>query len=72
MLIFILCILILFSSLFHFSSYHLQNTVDKLFQKANTSIMVGTFSWWEQFVEAITVSAGKLIIVFIIDCANTS
>lgn len=33
--------------------------VDKLISKANTSIMMGTSSWKEQFIEAITVSAGK-------------
>lgn len=37
-----------------------QNTVDKLVQRANASILIGTSSWKEQFVEAITVSAGKL------------
>ncbi|XP_013780912.1 sodium/calcium exchanger 1-like [Limulus polyphemus] len=36
----------------------LTNTVDKLFQKANVSLTIGTSSWKEQFVEAITVSAG--------------
>uniref|UniRef100_A0A182MSA0 Uncharacterized protein n=1 Tax=Anopheles culicifacies TaxID=139723 RepID=A0A182MSA0_9DIPT len=34
------------------------NTVDKLVQRANASILIGTSSWKEQFVEAITVSAG--------------
>lgn len=36
-----------------------QNTVDKLVQRANASIMVGTSSWKEQFIEAITVSGGR-------------
>ncbi|XP_013791914.1 sodium/calcium exchanger 1-like, partial [Limulus polyphemus] len=34
------------------------NTVDKLFQKANASLTLGTSSWKEQFIEAVTVSAG--------------
>lgn len=36
-----------------------QNTVDKLVQRANASILIGTSSWKEQFVEALTVSAGN-------------
>lgn len=36
-----------------------QNTVDKLVQRANASLLIGTSSWKEQFIEAITVSAGK-------------
>ena len=36
-----------------------QSVVDKLLKKANMSLVVGTSSWREQFVEAITVSAGK-------------
>jgi len=40
-------------------SKEFKNTVDKLFQKANTSIMIGTSSWKEQFIEAFTVSAGE-------------
>ncbi|CAB3371933.1 Hypothetical predicted protein [Cloeon dipterum] len=39
-------------------SKEFKNTVDKLVQRANASIMVGTSSWKEQFVEAITVSGG--------------
>ncbi|EDS26132.1 sodium/calcium exchanger [Culex quinquefasciatus] len=35
-----------------------QNTVDKLVQRANASILIGTSSWKEQFVEALTVSPG--------------
>ncbi|XP_058460074.1 sodium/calcium exchanger 1 isoform X2 [Malaya genurostris] len=34
------------------------NTVDKLVQRANASLLIGTSSWKEQFVEAVTVSAG--------------
>ncbi|KAH6925561.1 hypothetical protein HPB50_007132 [Hyalomma asiaticum] len=34
-----------------------RNTVDKLFQRANVSLMIGTSSWKEQFIEAITVVA---------------
>ncbi|KAK9736512.1 Sodium/calcium exchanger protein [Popillia japonica] len=33
------------------------NTVDKLVQRANASLLIGTTSWKEQFVEALTVSA---------------
>uniref|UniRef100_A0A646QF93 Sodium/calcium exchanger 3 n=1 Tax=Hemiscolopendra marginata TaxID=943146 RepID=A0A646QF93_9MYRI len=36
-----------------------KNTVDKLIKKANISFVVGTSSWKEQFMEAITVSAGE-------------
>ncbi|XP_055545055.1 sodium/calcium exchanger 1 isoform X2 [Wyeomyia smithii] len=36
----------------------LNNTVDKLVQRANASLLIGTSSWKEQFVEALTVSAG--------------
>ena len=36
--------------------------VDKLISKANTSITIGSSSWKEQFIEAITVSAGLLFI----------
>nr|AAT71303.3 sodium-calcium exchanger [Placopecten magellanicus] len=36
-----------------------KNVVDKLLKKANVSLVVGTSSWREQFVEAITVSAGE-------------
>ncbi|XP_075742217.1 sodium/calcium exchanger 3-like isoform X1 [Rhipicephalus microplus] len=38
-------------------SKEFKNTVDKLFQKANVSLMIGTSSWKEQFIEAITVVA---------------
>ncbi|XP_077521422.1 sodium/calcium exchanger 3 isoform X3 [Amblyomma americanum] len=38
-------------------SKEFKNTVDKLFQKANISLMIGTSSWKEQFIEAITVVA---------------
>ncbi|XP_013777864.1 sodium/calcium exchanger 3-like isoform X2 [Limulus polyphemus] len=39
-------------------SKEFKNTVDKLFQKANVSLALGTSSWKEQFIEAVTVSAG--------------
>lgn len=39
-------------------SQEFKSVVDKLMKKANTSLVVGTSSWREQFVEAITVSAG--------------
>ncbi|NWT77257.1 NAC2 protein, partial [Prunella himalayana] len=34
------------------------NTVDKLMKKTNLATVIGTHSWREQFLEAITVSAG--------------
>lgn len=40
-------------------SIRLQNTVDKLIKKTNLALVVGTNSWREQFIEAITVSAGE-------------
>lgn len=45
----------------HVLSVHLQNTVDKLIKKTNLALVVGTNSWREQFIEAITVSAGKFL-----------
>ncbi|WAR19395.1 NAC2-like protein, partial [Mya arenaria] len=36
-----------------------QSVVDKLLKKANVSLVIGTSSWREQFVEAITVSPGE-------------
>lgn len=41
-----------------------QNTVDKLVQRANASLLIGTSSWKEQFIEAVTVSAGKQLSFF--------
>ncbi|XP_050306030.1 sodium/calcium exchanger 3 isoform X2 [Anthonomus grandis grandis] len=38
-------------------SKEFKNTVDKLVQRANASLLIGTSSWKEQFVEALTVSA---------------
>ncbi|XP_044263437.1 sodium/calcium exchanger 3 isoform X1 [Tribolium madens] len=38
-------------------SKEFRNTVDKLVQRANASLLIGTSSWKEQFIEAITVSA---------------
>ena len=38
-----------------------QNTVDKLIKKTNLALLVGTNSWRDQFIEAITVSAGELL-----------
>uniref|UniRef100_A0A8C5HKD2 Sodium/calcium exchanger 2-like n=1 Tax=Gouania willdenowi TaxID=441366 RepID=A0A8C5HKD2_GOUWI len=35
-----------------------QSTVDKLIKKTNLALVIGTYSWREQFVEAVTVSAG--------------
>lgn len=37
----------------------LQSTVDKLLKKTNLALVIGTNTWREQFVEAITVSSGK-------------
>ncbi|XP_055696022.1 sodium/calcium exchanger 1 isoform X2 [Lutzomyia longipalpis] len=39
-------------------SKEFKNTVDKLVQRANASLLIGTSSWKEQFTEALTVSAG--------------
>uniref|UniRef100_A0A6I8NM00 Solute carrier family 8 member A2 n=1 Tax=Ornithorhynchus anatinus TaxID=9258 RepID=A0A6I8NM00_ORNAN len=39
-------------------SYDFKNTVDKLIKKTNLALVIGTHSWREQFLEAITVSAG--------------
>lgn len=33
--------------------------MDKLIKKTNLALVIGTHSWREQFLEAITVSAGK-------------
>ncbi|XP_045436636.1 sodium/calcium exchanger 1 isoform X5 [Pipistrellus kuhlii] len=38
-------------------SYEFKSTVDKLIKKTNLALVVGTNSWREQFIEAITVSA---------------
>ncbi|CAE1255970.1 SLC8A [Acanthosepion pharaonis] len=39
-------------------STEFKSVVDKLLKKANLSLVVGTSSWREQFIEAITVNAG--------------
>uniref|UniRef100_A0A4W5MY88 Solute carrier family 8 member 4a n=1 Tax=Hucho hucho TaxID=62062 RepID=A0A4W5MY88_9TELE len=39
-------------------SYEFKNTVDKLIKKTNLALVVGSSSWREQFVNAVTVSAG--------------
>ncbi|XP_056613605.1 solute carrier family 8 member 4b [Triplophysa dalaica] len=39
-------------------SYEFKNTVDKLLKKTNLALVVGSSSWREQFVNAVTVSAG--------------
>ncbi|XP_073729553.1 sodium/calcium exchanger 3 isoform X1 [Misgurnus anguillicaudatus] len=39
-------------------SYEFKSTVDKLIKKTNLALVVGTNTWREQFMEAITVSAG--------------
>ncbi|XP_013927396.1 PREDICTED: sodium/calcium exchanger 3 isoform X2 [Thamnophis sirtalis] len=38
-------------------SYEFKSTVDKLIKKTNLALVVGTHSWRDQFIEAITVSA---------------
>uniref|UniRef100_A0A8C5W442 Solute carrier family 8 member A3 n=1 Tax=Microcebus murinus TaxID=30608 RepID=A0A8C5W442_MICMU len=38
-------------------SYEFKTTVDKLIRKTNLALVVGTHSWRDQFMEAITVSA---------------
>ncbi|XP_016091040.1 sodium/calcium exchanger 1b isoform X2 [Sinocyclocheilus grahami] len=40
-------------------SYEFKNTVDKLIKKTNLALLVGSNSWRDQFIEAITVSAGE-------------
>ncbi|KAH1007076.1 hypothetical protein HUJ04_004355, partial [Dendroctonus ponderosae] len=40
-------------------SKEFKNTVDKLVQRANASLLIGTSSWKEQFVEALTVTASN-------------
>jgi hypothetical protein len=49
------------NSIFPLILIPLQNTVDKLVQRANASILIGTSSWKEQFVEALTVNPGELL-----------
>lgn len=44
---------------FHCVCGQLQSTVDKLIKKTNLALVVGSSSWREQFVSAVTVSAGK-------------
>lgn len=34
--------------------------MDKLIKKTNLALVIGTHSWREQFLEAVTVSAGSL------------
>ncbi|CAB1348740.1 unnamed protein product [Coregonus sp. 'balchen'] len=40
-------------------SYEFKSTVDKLIKKTNLALVIGTHSWREQFVEAVTVSAER-------------
>ncbi|XP_029707300.1 sodium/calcium exchanger 1a isoform X2 [Takifugu rubripes] len=40
-------------------SYEFKSTVDKLLKKTNLALVVGTNSWREQFVEAITITSGE-------------
>lgn len=39
-------------------SYEFKSMVDKLIKKTNLAVLVGTNSWRQQFVEAITVTSG--------------
>ncbi|XP_045561363.1 sodium/calcium exchanger 1 isoform X9 [Salmo salar] len=39
-------------------SYEFKNTVDKLIKKTNLALLIGTNSWRQQFMEAITVNSG--------------
>ena len=39
--------------------FHLQNLVDVMLKSAKTGIVLSTSSWKEQFIEALTVSAGE-------------
>uniref|UniRef100_A0A3B3BRD1 Solute carrier family 8 member 1a n=1 Tax=Oryzias melastigma TaxID=30732 RepID=A0A3B3BRD1_ORYME len=39
-------------------SYEFKNVVDKLIKKTNLALVIGTNTWREQFMDAITVSAG--------------
>ncbi|XP_039248320.2 sodium/calcium exchanger 3-like isoform X1 [Styela clava] len=39
-------------------SYEFKNTVDKLIKKANLAVIVGTSSWREQFMDALSVKGG--------------
>ncbi|KAF4085806.1 hypothetical protein AMELA_G00099280 [Ameiurus melas] len=39
-------------------SYEFKSTVDKLIKKTNLALVIGTHSWREQFVDALTASAG--------------
>ncbi|XP_069578143.1 sodium/calcium exchanger 1-like [Brachyistius frenatus] len=39
-------------------SYEFKSTVDKLIKKTNLALLIGTNSWREQFVEAVTVNSG--------------
>ena len=36
-----------------------QSTVDKLLKKTNLSLVLGTSSWKEQFIDAVSISAGE-------------
>ncbi|XP_031166827.1 sodium/calcium exchanger 2a isoform X1 [Sander lucioperca] len=40
-------------------SSEFKNTVDKLLKHTNLAVVLGTHSWREQFIEAVTVSAGN-------------
>lgn len=41
--------------------------MDKLIKKTNLALVVGTNSWREQFIEAITVSAGECLSLHVLN-----
>lgn len=43
-----------------------QSSVDKMMQKANNSMMVGSSSWLDQFTEAFTVQAGEDPLIYML------
>ena len=48
-----------FPSKGYFLIHAFQSSVDKMMQKANNSMMVGSSSWLDQFTDAFTVQAGE-------------
>lgn len=44
--------------------------MDKLLQRDNTSVLVGTNTWKEQFVEAVSVTGGKAKVLHPSRCYN--
>ncbi|XP_068606630.1 sodium/calcium exchanger 1a [Brachionichthys hirsutus] len=52
-------------------SYEFKSTVDRLLKKTNLALVIGTNSWREQFVEAVTVSSGKTATEPVQGCEET-